>query len=125
MIREREKTGGSAPMPMPTTTAEASLVTSILQTERRKSPRFSISRPLLACPFGPEYTEAVHTSSNTSRDGVYFETRAKHYCVGMPISVSAPYAGRQNAVSPSFGKVVRVDRFDDGRLGVAVRILMR
>jgi hypothetical protein len=106
-------------------TTETSLVSSILQQERRANPRLSISRPLLACPFGPEYKEEVQTSSNTSRDGLYFETRSQHYRVGMPISVIEGYAPETRYHSPSFGKVVRIDRLEDGSFGIAVHILMR
>jgi hypothetical protein len=107
------------------TATETNLVSSILQQERRSSTRFRVAKPLLACPFGPEYTEEVQTTSNTSREGVYFETRSRHYRVGMPISVSAPYTSQGRHRSPSFGKVVRIDEREDGTLGVAVQILMR
>jgi hypothetical protein len=107
------------------TTTETSLVSSILQQERRSSPRFQITKPLLACPFGPEYKEEVQTTSNTSRDGVYFETRSPHYRIGMPISVSVPYTSPNRGSSPCFGKVIRIDELMDGSFGIAVEILMR
>ena len=107
------------------TTTETSLVSSILQQERRASPRFRMAKPLLACPFGPEYKEEVQATCNTSENGVYFESRSTHYRVGMPISVSAPCTSQTRQHSPSFGKVVRIDRLEDGRLGIAVQILMR
>lgn len=107
------------------TITETSLVSSILQQERRASPRFRTAKPLLACPFGPEYKEEVQATSNTSQNGVYFETRSKHYRIGMPISVSAPCTSQNRCNSPSFGKVVRIDRLEDGNLGIAVQILMR
>jgi hypothetical protein len=111
---------------MPATATETNMVSSILmQDERRATPRYRVNRPVLACPFGPEYKEEVHTISNTSRDGIYFETRSQHYRVGMPISVSAPYTSPHRSDSPSFGKVVRIDRLADGTLGIAVHILLR
>jgi hypothetical protein len=107
------------------TTTENSLVSSILQQERRANPRWSLAKPVLACPFGPEYKEEVPTTSNTSRDGLYFETRSQHYRVGMPVSVLEGYAPHHRYGSPSFGKVVRIDRLKDGTSGIAVQILMR
>jgi hypothetical protein len=107
------------------TTTENSLVSSILQQERRATLRLPLARPVLACPFGPEYKEEVRTTSNTSRDGLYFETQSKHYRVGMPVSVIEGYAPDHRYSSPSFGRVVRIDRLKDGSSGIAVEILMR
>lgn len=106
-------------------TKETSLVSSILPQERRTIPRFNIARPMLACPFGSEYKEEVHTTSNTSRDGLYFETRSQHYRVGMPISVIEGYTPGHRYCAPSFGRVVRIDELTDGNRGIAVEILMR
>ncbi len=107
------------------TTAEISLVSTILQQERRTAPRLGVSKRVLACPFGPEYKEEVQSTSNMSRDGLYFETRSKHYRVGMPISVVEGYSSETRYNSPSFGKIVRVEQLEDGSAGVAVQILMR
>jgi hypothetical protein len=103
---------------------ERSLIAAMLETERRTSRRENIPRQLLACPFGPEYREEVQTTSNSSRDGLYFTTRSSHYRVGMPVSVIVGYAPAARCDAPSFGKVIRIDRLKDG-LGIAVRILMR
>jgi hypothetical protein len=107
------------------TTTEKSLVSTVLQQERRTNPRLSIAKPLLACTFGPEYKEEVQTTSNTSGNGLYFETPSPHYYVGMLISVLVGYAPGTRYHSPSFGRVARIDRLPEGNFGVAVRILMR
>jgi hypothetical protein len=107
------------------TATETSLVSTILEQERRDTPRLGIAKRVLACPVGPEYKEEVQTTSNISRNGLYFETRSKHYRVGMPISVVEHYSPETRYNSPSFGKVVRVDDLADGSSGVAVQILMR
>ena len=106
--------------------AEISLVGSLLShDERRASQRFPNDGPVLARSLGDEYNEEVHTLSNRSRDGVYFETRSAHYRVGMPISVSAACDTPQRWCATAFGKVVRIDQLADGNFGIAVRILMR
>jgi len=110
---------------MASSTMETSLVTSVMQQERRANPRVKIARPLLARPLGPEYTEEVQTTSNTSRNGVYFRTRSSHYYVGMSVSVILGYAPNDPCNSKSFGQVVRIDRLKDGAFGIAVQIQMR
>jgi len=107
------------------TLTDTSLVSSIVPQERRASRRSVLEKAVLACPFGPEYKEAVQTISNMSRDGLYFETRSSHYRVGMPICIVEGYTPQTRYNSPSFGKVIRVDRLQDGGSGVAVQILMR
>jgi hypothetical protein len=107
------------------TATEKSLVSTIVQKERRSSPRLALACPVLACPFGPEFKEEVRTLSNTSADGLYFETHSAHYREGMPISVIVGYGKETRYNAPSFGRVVRVDKLDDGNFGIAVQILMR
>jgi PilZ domain len=104
---------------------ENSLVAAQVPQERRSSRRVNIDMPLLARPFHPEYKEEVQTTSNTSRDGLYFHTPSKHYCVGMRVSVILGYGPDNRYNSPAYGQVVRIDRLKDGGLGVAVQIQMR
>jgi hypothetical protein len=105
--------------------AEKILVSAVVPEERRSYPRYPTATSVLACPFGPEYKEQVDVTSNASRDGLYFESRASHYRPGMPVSVIVGYHPDNPANSPCFGKIVRVDKLPDGAVGVAVRILMR
>jgi hypothetical protein len=95
------------------------------QHEHRVSRRVKISRPLLARPSDPKYKEEVQVTLNTSRDGLYFRTRVKHYYVGMRVSVILGYMPNDRCNSTSFGKVVRIDRPEDGSFGIAVHIEMR
>ena len=105
---------------------ETSLVASIAQQERRANPRVNMARPLrLARPLGPEIKEEVQSTSNTSRNGLYFRTRSGHYCVGMRVSVMVGYALNNRGNITSFGQVVRIDRLKDGAFGIAVQIQMR
>jgi hypothetical protein len=116
-------------IPMSTSQSQAvemTVVSSLLpREERRSGPRLSTSELAMTHFLGDEYKEEVHTLSNRSRKGVYFETRSAHYKVGMPISVSTACDSPQRWSAPSFGKVVRIDRLAAGNFGIAVRILMR
>jgi hypothetical protein len=63
-------------------TTETAVIAPAGQHEHRASRRVKISRPILARPSDPKYKEEVQVTLNTSRDGLYFKTRAKHYHVG-------------------------------------------
>jgi hypothetical protein len=110
---------------MTATTTHTSLVSTMVQQERRAGLRMAIAKPVLACPFGPECTEEVQTTSNISSDGLYFETPSNHYRKGMPISVVVGYGSDNRFHPPSFGRVARVDRLKNGHFGIAIQILMR
>jgi hypothetical protein len=79
----------------------------------------------VSLPSDPKYKEEVQVTLNTSRDGLYFSTRAKHYHVGMRVSVILGYTPNDRCNSTSLGKVVRIDRLEDGSFGIAVHIEMR
>jgi PilZ domain len=104
-------------------TTETAVITP--EQEHRASRRVKVSRPLLARPSDPKYKEEVRVTLNTSRDGLYFRTRAKHYHVGMRVSVILGYVPNDRCNSTSLGKVVRIDRLEDGSFGIAVYIEMR
>jgi hypothetical protein len=93
--------------------------------EHRASRRVRVSRPLLARPSDPKYKEEVQVTLNTSRDGIYFRTRLKHYHVGMRVGVILGYIPNDPCNSTSFGKIIRIDRLEDGSFGIAVHIEMR
>ena len=106
----REETAKIAPLP---------------QKEQRRGRRAKISKPVRVRPVDPNYKEEVQTTLDASRSGLYFTTRARHYYVGMRVRVTFPYAGFDPCQSESTGEVVRVEQLEDGRFGVAVRILLR
>jgi hypothetical protein len=105
-------------------TTETAVITPSEQ-EHRASRRVKVSRPLLARPADPKYKEEVQVTLNTSRDGLYFRTKAKHYHVGMRVSVILGYIPNDRCNSSSLGKVVRIDQLEDGSFGIAVQILLR
>ena len=106
-------------------TTETVVIAPDAQRERRASRRVKIARPLLARPSDPKYKEEVQSTLNTSRDGLYFRTRSKHYYVGMRVSVILEYASTDRGNSAYFGDVVRIDRLKDGSFGIAVQIRVR
>jgi hypothetical protein len=108
-----------------TTKAEKALVVPAPEKERRLGQRVKMSKPMLARPSDPKYTEEVVTTINVSRYGLYFETRAEHYYLGMHLSVVFPYAPEDPLNTPVLGVVVRVDKLTEGNLGVAIRLAMR
>ena len=93
--------------------------------EHRASRRVKVSRPLLIRPSDPKFKEEVQVTLNSSRDGLYFRTRAKHYHVGMRVSVILGYIPNDRCNSTSLGKVIRIDRLEDGSFGIAVQIELR
>jgi hypothetical protein len=84
-------------------TTETAVIAPAPKHERRASRRVMISRPLLARPSDPKYKEEVQVTLNTSRDGLYFTTRVKHYYVGMRVSVILGYTPNDRCNSRSLG----------------------
>src|SRR5258705_10814313 len=109
-------------MKKPTTETAASTPA---KQEQRASRPGKVSRPLLARPSDPKYKEEVQVTLNSSRDGLYFRTRLKHYHVGMRVSVILGYTPNDRCNSTSLGKIIRIDRLEDGSFGIAVHIEMR
>jgi hypothetical protein len=106
-------------------TTETAVIAPATEQEHRASRRVMISRPLLARPSDPKYKEEVQVTLNTSRDGLYFTTRVKHYYMGMRVSVILGYTPNDRCNSTSLGKVIRIDRLEDGGIGIAVHIELR
>jgi len=106
-------------------TTETVVIAPVAEQELRASRRVKVSRPLLARPSDPKYQEEVQVTLNTSRNGLYFRTRLKHYHVGMRVSVILGYIPNDRCNSTSLGKVVRIDQLEDCSFGIAVQILLR
>jgi hypothetical protein len=106
-------------------TTETAFIAPTGEQEHRASRRVKLSRPLLVRPSDPKYKEEVQVTLNTSRDGLYFRTQAKHYHVGMRVSVILGYIPNDRCNSTSLGKVVRIDQLEDGSFGIAVHIEIR
>src|ERR1700728_3751579 len=92
--------------------------------ECRLVPRETLSEPVLVRPCDPLYPEEVCTTANVSRGGLYFLTPRNHYFVGMNVVVTLNFGPDDPIHREQIGDVVRIDRLDENRMGVAVRILM-
>ena len=92
--------------------------------ERRQTQRENRSEPVRICPCDPLYSEEVCTTLNVSRDGLYFATARDHYFPGMNVIVSLNLRSDDPMNREYVGDVVRLERLEDGKWGVAIRILM-
>ena len=95
------------------------------RTDRRRRHRIKLSLPACLRPFDPRYAclEEVQTTLNFNRDGLYFTTWLEQYFLGMRVLVTFPYCSEASARLEYLGKVVRMERLADGRLGVAVQFV--
>jgi hypothetical protein len=92
--------------------------------ECRLTPRENLSEPVLVRPCDSQYPEELCTSVNVSRSGLYLVTATEHYSVGMNVIVMLNFGPDDPMHREQIGDVVRVDRVEDGKWGVAIRILM-
>ncbi len=95
-------------------------------SERRRSRRAKIVRPVRVRPSGPkdEHFEDFPTSVNASREGIYFLTRTEKYYAGMRVFVTFPYIAPQDPMNCDYAAhVVRVEGLGAGKFGVAVELL--
>jgi hypothetical protein len=96
-------------------------------TEQRRSRRAKIARPMRVRPSEPrdEHFEDLPVSVNASREGIYFLTRHSSYYKGMRLFVTFPFASAQDPMNCEYvAEVVRVEEVPNGRLGVAVYLIM-
>ena len=92
--------------------------------ECRLSPRETLSEPVLVRPCDPLYPEEICRTANVSRSGVYFVTPTNHYFVGMNVVVTLNFGADDPIHHEQIGDVVRIEELNEGRWGVAIRILM-
>jgi hypothetical protein len=95
------------------------------RSDRRR--RHRVKLPLLARlrPFDPRYgqLEEVQSTLDFTREGLYFTTWLEHYCLGMFVLVVFPDSSAASVRLECLGKIVRLERLADGRLGIAVQFL--
>ncbi len=94
--------------------------------DARRRERLKISLPVHVRPFDARYAEIEEVAQviDFTRDGIFFRTRMPHYCLGMRLIVTFPYGDKVSAHRRMLTTVVRLDRFDNGTRGVAVRVLL-
>ena len=94
--------------------------------DARRRERLKISLPVHVRPFDARYAdiEEVAQVIDFTRDGLFFRTSLPLYYVGMRLIVTFPYGDKVSAHRRMLTTIVRLDRFDDGTRGVAVRVLL-
>ena len=92
--------------------------------EYRLAPRENLSEPVRVRPCDPQYPEEVCTTSNVSRSGLYLVTSTQHYSVGMNVIVTLNFGPDDPMHHEQIGDVVRVERLEEDKCGIAIRILM-
>ena len=92
--------------------------------ECRLTPRETLSEPVRVRPCDPLYPEEICTTANVSRSGLYFVTPTKHYVVGMNVVVTLNFGPDDPIHREQIGDVVRIEKLDKNKWGVALRILI-
>ena len=91
--------------------------------ERRSGPRTNLQQVVRIRPFDPALPPEYCTTANISADGLYFTTTAGHYAIGTNVYVTGDFQPSSPINQAVAGAIVRVDRLEDNRFGVAVQIL--
>jgi hypothetical protein len=93
-------------------------------TERRQASRENVSESVLICPCEPEYPEEVCMTLNMSRTGLHVATNKDYYFPGMNVIVTLNSRSANPMPQQYISDVVRLERLEDSKWGVAIRILM-
>jgi hypothetical protein len=105
---------------------EDSLDMKVASANRRSAPRAKLSLTIRIRSSNSKYAGEICTTSNMSRDGLYFVTSAGlylvHYFRNMKLHVVRNFQPNDPANREEIGEVVRVDGPKDGKWGVAIRI---
>jgi hypothetical protein len=98
-------------------------------TNRRHAPRAMLSLPVRIRCFEPTLPEEVSKTVNVSREGLYFETTARHYLEqyfhNWKVRVVRNFQPGDLTNLEETGQIVRIDHLPEGKLGVAIHILAR
>jgi hypothetical protein len=94
---------------------------------KRRSRRAKIARPVRVRPSEPrdEHFEDLPVSVNASKEGIYFVSRRASYYPGMRVFVTFPYNSPNDPMNCEYvAEVVRVEKLQSGKTGVAVHLKM-
>jgi PilZ domain len=101
--------------------------TEIQYADKRRSRRAKIAKPLRVRPSEPrdEHFEDMPVSVNASKEGIYFLTRRENYYKGMRVFVTFPFSSVHDPMNCEYvAEVVRVEKIGNGKIGVALHLLM-
>jgi hypothetical protein len=90
--------------------------------ERRRQPRTNLSQVVFIRPLDSRLPPDFCTTFNVSRDGVYLATSAGHYAPGVNIYLTSDFQPGSPMTYAMAGVVVRVEKLEDDKWGVAIHI---
>jgi hypothetical protein len=88
--------------------------------ERRRSPRTGLAQFVRVRPADSDFPVEYCDTFNVSWAGVYLKTSAAHYVLGMTLYLTSDFVEADPNREEIMGAVVRIDKLEDGRFGVAV-----
>jgi hypothetical protein len=91
-------------------------------TERRRQPRTKLSQVVRVRRFDPSWPPEYCTTLNVSQDGLYFATSEGHYAPGINVYVTSDFRPDSSINYAMAGVVVRVDKLEGVKWGVAIHI---
>jgi hypothetical protein len=71
-------------------------------------------------PADSDFPTEYCASYNVSRSGISLKTSATHYVLGMTLYLTRDFVEADTNREEIMGAVVRVDKLEDGKFGVAV-----
>jgi PilZ domain len=91
-------------------------------TERRRQPRTNLSQVVRIRRFDPSWPPEDCTTLNVSQDGLYIATSEAHYTLGINVYVTSEFHPNSLISYAMEGVVVRVDKLENEKWGVAIHI---
>jgi hypothetical protein len=94
--------------------------------DARRRKRLKVSLPVHVRPFDARFAEIEDVGQvvDFTRDGLYFMTRMPHYFMGMRLIVTFPYGDNVSAHRKFLAEIMRLERHDDQKRGIALRFLL-
>ena len=90
--------------------------------ERRRHSRINFSQVVRIRPFDPSLPPEYCTTVNVSQGGLYLVTSAGHYTPGVNVYVTSDFQPGSPTNYAMAGAVVRVEKLEDDKWGVAIHI---
>ena len=90
---------------------------------RRRSARAKMTQLVRVRPSDSHHDAEVCSTKNLSRTGFYFETSLGHYFVGMIVYLTRNFHEGDPISHEETGDIVRVEKLESGKWGVAIRVL--
>jgi hypothetical protein len=91
-------------------------------TERRRQPRANLSQVVFIRPVDSRLHPDSCTTFNVSQDGVYLATSAGHYAPGVSVYLTSNFQPGSPMTYAMAGIVMRVQKLEGDKWGVAIHI---